>query len=81
MSSAIAHTIAWAPEAAADKPPRRVTCARCGAAFDCGIGGECWCAAEPYRLPLPAAEDCLCRDCLRKAAGGIAALRRAHVCY
>ncbi|HEY7998236.1 MAG TPA: cysteine-rich CWC family protein, partial [Pseudolabrys sp.] len=48
---------------------------RCGTAFDCGLGGaspgECWCAAEPYRLPLTAAgasEDCLCPECLRKAA-------------
>jgi len=50
--------------------PRRLACARCGAAFECGLGGDCWCAAEPYRLPLPdaAAEDCLCPACLRKAA-------------
>ena len=53
---------------------RRVTCARCGAVFDCGLGGGCWCAAEPYRLPLPGPEtdcetgDCLCPGCLRKAA-------------
>ena len=51
-------------------PPRRLACARCGAAFDCGLGGDCWCAAEPTQLPLPdgAAEDCLCPACLRKAA-------------
>jgi len=57
-----------------------VTCARCGAAFDCGLGGQCWCAAEPTRLPLPNAADadCLCRNCLRKVAGGIAA---PHVRY
>lgn len=50
--------------------PRRLACARCGAAFDCGLGTDCWCAAEPYRLKLPAsaAEDCLCPACLRKAA-------------
>jgi cysteine-rich CWC protein len=54
--------------------PRRLACARCGASFDCGLGGDCWCAAEPYRLPMPAsqpasdAEDCLCPACLRKAA-------------
>jgi hypothetical protein len=49
---------------------RTVTCARCGMAFSCGLGGDCWCAAEPYRLPMTkaAVEDCLCRDCLRKAA-------------
>jgi len=47
---------------------RRIVCARCGAAFDCQPGGDCWCAAEPVRLPMPDAgskEDCLCRDCLR----------------
>src|SRR5262249_13688765 len=27
--------------------PRRLTCARCGAAFDCGLSGACWCADEP----------------------------------
>jgi hypothetical protein len=30
---------------------------------------SCWCAEETARLPMPVAgEDCLCRDCLRKAA-------------
>lgn len=51
--------------------PRRLACARCGAPFECRPGGECWCAAEPYRLPLTeagAAEDCLCPECLRQAA-------------
>ena len=49
---------------------RRLACARCGATFDCSLGGGCWCAAEPYRLPMPepAAEDCLCPACLRAAA-------------
>ena len=49
---------------------RRLTCARCGAAFDCSLGGGCWCADEPYRLPMPetAAEDCLCPACLRAKA-------------
>jgi hypothetical protein len=62
--------------AATPNPPRRFACARCGTTFDCGLGGDCWCAAEPYRLPLTAAganEECLCPTCLRKAA----ALRRA----
>jgi len=57
-------------------PPRNLNCARCGAAFDCGLGGDCWCAAEPYKLPLTdagAAEDCLCPSCLRKAAALAAA--------
>jgi hypothetical protein len=53
--------------------PRQITCARCGAAFECGLAGDCWCAAEPYRLPMPnaataAKEDCLCPACLRRAA-------------
>ena len=49
---------------------RAVTCAHCGAAFECGLSGECWCAAEPYRMPMTSAaqDDCLCPDCLRKAA-------------
>jgi hypothetical protein len=48
---------------------RRVTCARCGAAFTCGLGGECWCAAEPYRFQMPKdGEDCLCQNCLAAAA-------------
>ncbi len=50
---------------------RHVVCARCGTAFDCQSGGDCWCAAEPVRLPVPIAgskEDCVCRDCLRAAA-------------
>jgi len=50
--------------------PRNLICARCGAAFECGLRGECWCTAEPYQLPMPkaASEDCLCPACLRKAA-------------
>ncbi|MDP2295794.1 MAG: cysteine-rich CWC family protein [Pseudolabrys sp.] len=53
---------------------RRLVCARCGAAFDCSLAGDCWCAAEPVRLPMPGtmtsdpAEDCLCPACLRRAA-------------
>jgi len=57
---------------AAQPPARRLACARCGTTFDCGLGGDCWCAALPYRVPLTDAgrsEDCLCPDCLRKAAG------------
>jgi Cysteine-rich CWC len=53
------------------KPSRTLACARCGSVFECQLAGDCWCAAEPYRLPLTsegAAEDCLCPDCLRKAA-------------
>ena len=52
-------------------PPRQLSCARCGTAFECGQAEGCWCAAEPYKMPLTAAganEDCLCPACLRKAA-------------
>ncbi|HET7911919.1 MAG TPA: cysteine-rich CWC family protein [Pseudolabrys sp.] len=57
---------------------RRIACARCGASFDCGLSGECWCAAESYRLPMTRArvEDCLCPACLRKAATVLAGSRR-----
>ncbi|HWZ38360.1 MAG TPA: hypothetical protein VNY08_08685 [Bradyrhizobium sp.] len=48
---------------------RRLACSRCGAEFDCNPGGSCWCADETVRLPMPVVgEDCLCRECLRKAA-------------
>jgi hypothetical protein len=51
--------------------PRRLACARCGTAFACGSTMDaCWCAAEDFRLPMPAdaGEDCLCPACLREAA-------------
>jgi hypothetical protein len=59
-----------APAPLETTPPRRLACARCGTVFDCSLGGGCWCAAEPYRLPMPdeAAADCLCPDCLRAKA-------------
>ena len=58
--------------------PRRIDCARCGAAFDCGLSADCWCATEPYRMPMTKAaiEDCLCPGCLRKAADALAKSRR-----
>jgi hypothetical protein len=58
--------------------PRQIACARCGATFDCGLSPDCWCAAEPYRLPMTKAwvEDCLCPECLRKATPGLADSRR-----
>jgi hypothetical protein len=54
-------------------PLRRLDCARCGTAFECGAGGKdntCWCIDEAYRMPMPtdAREDCLCPACLRAAA-------------
>jgi hypothetical protein len=57
---------------------RQIGCARCGATFDCGLSAECWCAAEPYRLPMTKAwiEDCLCPGCLRTAADALAESRR-----
>ncbi|HLZ02606.1 MAG TPA: hypothetical protein VKR55_10710 [Bradyrhizobium sp.] len=48
---------------------RNLTCSRCGAAFACNPLGACWCKDETVRLPMPVeGEDCLCRECLRKAA-------------
>ena len=64
-------TLNWAEQRL---PLRRLTCARCSTAFDCGSGGAaggCWCMDEDYRLPMPspvpspAAGDCLCPACLR----------------
>jgi hypothetical protein len=54
-------------------PIRRLACARCGATFECGSGGRdgaCWCAAENFRMPMPANgdEECVCPICLRAAA-------------
>jgi len=51
------------------QPSRRVVCSRCGTEFTCALAGPCWCAEEDVRLPMPLdGEDCLCRECLRKAA-------------
>jgi hypothetical protein len=53
------------------KPPRRLACPRCGVELTCSRDGACWCMEETARLPMPVAgDDCLCRDCLRKAAHG-----------
>ena len=50
-------------------PSRRIACSRCGTEFTCTPGGACWCMDEELRLPMPKKdEDCLCRDCLRRAA-------------
>ncbi|HUL90319.1 MAG TPA: cysteine-rich CWC family protein [Pseudolabrys sp.] len=59
--------------------PRRLSCARCGVAFECGLNADCWCATEPYKLPMTKAgiEDCLCPTCLRKAAASLAENVRA----
>jgi hypothetical protein len=52
---------------------RRLACSACGTVFACSLDGACWCAEETVRLPMPVqgpvkGEDCLCRECLRKAA-------------
>jgi hypothetical protein len=59
-----------AAKTAESRATRSLTCARCGAAFGCNLGGDCWCADESFRLPLRAddAADCLCPDCLRAMA-------------
>ncbi|WFU26124.1 hypothetical protein QA649_07925 [Bradyrhizobium sp. CB1717] len=55
---------------------RRLICARCGSEFGCDLSGNCWCAEETARLPMPVkGEDCLCRECLRKAAAEASAAR------
>jgi hypothetical protein len=57
-------------------PPRRVACSACGAEFSCTQSETCWCAEEDVRLAMPRdGEDCLCRECLRKAAQTSAATR------
>ena len=51
-----------------------LACAGCGAEFDCSLSGPCWCSDEAFRLPMPLdGGDCLCPDCLRKAAARAAA--------
>jgi hypothetical protein len=52
-----------------DQTARRLACSGCGTVFCCARSEACWCAAETVVLPMPAAgQDCLCQDCLRKAA-------------
>jgi hypothetical protein len=49
--------------------PRRLACSGCGTEFSCGLSGNCWCTEETVKLSMPVdGGDCLCRDCLRKAA-------------
>jgi hypothetical protein len=57
-------------ESALQEPrARSLICVRCGTQFGCDLSGSCWCAEETARLPMPVkGEDCLCRECLRKAA-------------
>ncbi|HEY1748003.1 MAG TPA: cysteine-rich CWC family protein [Xanthobacteraceae bacterium] len=64
-------------------PPRLVVCENCGGEFGCSRDdiGECWCAKESYRLPLPPEttrfKDCLCPQCLRKVETQSAAKKAA----
>jgi hypothetical protein len=52
--------------------PRRLACHACGTEFTCNPAGACWCRDETFRLPMPDdGKDCLCRDCLRKAAEAV----------
>jgi hypothetical protein len=54
------------------QPSRRLACSGCGTEFTCGLSGQCWCAEENARLPMPTdGGDCLCRDCLRKAVAQV----------
>jgi hypothetical protein len=52
-----------------EKPTARAkTCPRCGTVFGCSTSSGCWCAAEPYSLPMPtpgSTDDCICPTCLR----------------
>jgi hypothetical protein len=48
---------------------RRPACSGCGTEFSCELSGDCWCAEETAKLPMPTqGSDCLCRDCLRRMA-------------
>jgi hypothetical protein len=61
-----------------DQPSRQIVCARCGTEFTCTPDGECWCKEESARLPMPTdSEDCLCQECLRKAATQASREKRA----
>jgi len=51
------------------EPAAEARCARCGAAFVCGLRAgapECWCASRPPLTPVTGA-DCLCPGCLDEA--------------
>jgi len=53
-----------------------MSCQRCGQEFGCSREDidRCWCAAEPYRLPMKLPPEaggfsgCLCPSCLRAVA-------------
>jgi len=63
------HEKSFMTDCTNDSGARRRRCSGCETEFDCNPFGTCWCQDETLRLPMPAAdEDCLCRDCLCKAA-------------
>lgn len=52
------------------RPLYAAACARCGAAFECGLSAgrdRCWCATLPAVAPDRALADCLCPRCLQAA--------------
>ncbi|MGY8656845.1 MAG: cysteine-rich CWC family protein [Verrucomicrobiia bacterium] len=50
--------------------PAKVSCPRCGAAFECGVAAgksSCWCFEKPRMADLPREFDsCLCPACLEE---------------
>jgi len=49
-------------------------CPQCGVAFECRQEAGCWCAEQPWKVPVPEdrsdpAKGCLCPDCLRAVLG------------
>jgi hypothetical protein len=64
-----------------EKAEKRLTCERCGQEFGCSRDSiaDCWCNAEPYRLPMSSraeadrSVDCLCPACLRETAARLRA--------
>jgi len=56
-------------------PARRLACGNCGTEFTCSLSGPCWCSDEDFRMAMPLdGSDCLCPDCLRKAAARAASV-------
>jgi len=59
-----------------DAREKKINCERCGREFGCSRDAidACWCAAEPYRLPMPLPPEvgrfvgCLCPSCLGTVA-------------
>ena len=54
----------------------RKICPRCGARFSCRAAGGCWCGEFPPLAGLQAEWDCLCPECLGRAAEAERALAR-----